>query len=113
MTVGQVIVVIALLASCYGAPVQTMDCVVYAESSYQVDAINGIHVGLGQYRPDTWDWFVFMALDDPLFMHADIVRANPNPEDPVVALAIMAWAIANGYGEHWSTWSRCIAKERQ
>jgi hypothetical protein len=107
VTIGQVIVVIALMAQVYGAPAARMDCVVGAESSYQVDATNGIHRGLGQYRPDTFDWFVFMALQDPLFVHAEIVRANPDPADPVVALAIMAWAMAHGYGEHWSTWTLC------
>jgi len=112
VTAGQVIVVIALMAQIYTAPAGQMTCVVGAESDFCTTATNGIHEGLGQYNPDTWDWFVAMALEDPLFVHADIVRANPDKNDPVVALAIMAWAMAHGYGEHWSTWGGCTERGR-
>ena len=107
MTVGQVIATLLVVAQMYLVSPTQFDCMVYQESSYNVEAVNGIHVGLGQYHPDSFDWFVAMALDDPLFLHADVVRANPEPSDPIVSLLVMAWCLKNGYGEHWSTYEMC------
>lgn len=107
MTAGQVIATILIVAQIYLISPQQMDCMVYRESSYKVAAVNGVHLGLAQYRPDSFDWFVVMALEDPLFMHAEVVRANPDPRDPIVSLLIMAWCLRNGYGDHWSTWEMC------
>lgn len=107
MSTGQVIATVALIAQMYSVDPALMDCLVYRESSYNVLAENGIHKGLAQYNPSTFEWFVEMALRDPGFAHAGTVRANPDPSHPITALVIMAWAIQKGYGPHWSTWGLC------
>lgn len=107
MSVSQVIATILVVAEIYLVNPRQMDCMVYRESSYNALAVNGVHLGLAQYHPESFDWFVSMALDDPLFMHAEVVRANPDPRDPIVSLLIMAWCLKNGYGAHWSTYDVC------
>ena len=106
MAAGQVIAMIAIIASMYGVNPKMMDCVVNAESSYNIYAENGIHKGLGQYNPNTFEWFMEMAQRDVAFIHADVVVGDMT--DPVSALTLMAWAIKNGYAEHWSTWELCV-----
>lgn len=107
MSAAMVIVILTLISGLYGVDVELATCIVEHESSFDVPAVNGVHLGLAQYRPDSFDWFVSMALEDPLFMHAEVVRANPDPRDPIVSLLIMAWCLKNGYGEHWSVWEMC------
>ena len=112
MSAGQVVALIAIVTTMYlPARPQLMSCMVYKESSYKPGAVNGIHRGLGQYNPDTWEWFVEMALADPLFIHADVVRENPSQDDPVVALLIMGWAIRQGHGNHWATYETCKGEQ--
>lgn len=107
MTAGAAIVTIRLLAGLYAVDAQMMDCIVARESDYAIGAVNGVHVGLAQFRPDTWDWMVGMALADPTFAHAGVVRADPRRENAVASLAMLAWAIRDGRGAHWSTWTMC------
>ena len=106
MTVGQVIVVITLLANMYGRSPEQMQCIVYYESSFNPAATNGIHIGLGQYNPDTYAWWQSIAAQDASFPHRDIVAQN-GPDDPVAALALMMWAFNRGYADHWQTLSLC------
>ena len=110
MTVGQVAVITALFAIMYRAP--QMDCMVYKESSYRAQAVNGPHRGAAQFRhpeqgESIWDLLAGMAVRDPGFMHGPYVREHWDPHDPIAALAVMGWAIQNGYGEWWSTWEMC------
>lgn len=63
MSVGQVIVTLSLLSRMYGVPEPLMQCLVYAESSYDVNATNGIHEGLCQYNPDTRLWLAEKAVE--------------------------------------------------
>lgn len=104
MSASQVVVLVSLLARIYSVPEAQMQCMVYRESSYNVEAINGVHIGLAQFRPETLTWMAGMASDDPLFLHSHM---TPSAGDPVYSLALMAWAMRNGYGEHWSTWELC------
>ena len=106
MAAGQVIAMIAIIASMYGVEPKMMDCMVRAESDYNIYAENGIHKGPGQYNPDTFAWFMSMAQEDAAFPHKDVVVNDRT--DPVSALTLMAWAIKNGYAEHWSTWELCV-----
>jgi soluble lytic murein transglycosylase-like protein len=105
MAAGQIIAMIAIIASMYGVDPKMMDCMVRAESDYNIYAENGIHQGLGQYNPDTFEWFMSMAKKDVAFVHSDVVVDDMT--DPVSALTLMAWAIKNGYAEHWSTYGGC------
>ena len=107
MSAAQVVIVVRLLAGLYAVDAGLMDCVVARESDYATGAVNGIHVGLAQFRPDTWDWMVGMALADPTFAHAGVVRADPRRENAVASLSMLAWAIKNGHKDHWSTAKYC------
>lgn len=107
MTAGTVIVMARLIAGLYGVDADMMDCIIAHESGYQTGARNGIHVGLAQFRPDTWDWMIGMALADPTFVHAGVVRADPRRENAVASLTMLAWGIRDGRGAHWSTWEMC------
>lgn len=101
MTVSQAIAVVALLAQMYGVDPALMDCIVYNESSYNVAAQNGIHEGLCQWNPSTREWLAEKAAADPAWLHGEI---EPGP---VYNVALAAWSIKRGYGEHWSTWTLC------
>ena len=92
MTAGQVVAVVALLAQMYGVDPALMDCMVYRESSYNVAAVNGIHRGPAQWNPNTRDWLDGKAREDALWLHGDIGQG------PVYDLALMAWAVSEGYG---------------
>lgn len=105
MTVGQVIVTVALLAQCYGVDPALMQCITYRESSYNVNATNGVHTGLVQWRPETRAWLAEKAQADPLWLHGGI------GEGPVQDVALAAWAVSEGYGRHWSTWEGCGGEE--
>lgn len=104
MTVGQVAVMVSLLAQIYAVSPSQLQCMVYAESSFDVAAVNGVYVGLAQWRPETMVWLDGKAQNDPLWLHRHMTM---DASDPVYAVSLMAWAIRNGYGEHWSTWGRC------
>ena len=52
MSVGQVVAVVSLLAQMYQVPEPLMQCVVYRESSYRVDAASGGN----RTRLDTRRW---------------------------------------------------------
>ena len=101
MTAGQVIVTVALFAQMYQVPEPLMQCVVYRESSYNVNAVNGIHAGLVQWNPDTRAWLAEMAALDDGWLHGNI------GEGPVQDVALASWAIAEGYGSHWATYEGC------
>lgn len=101
MTAGQVIVTVALLAQMYGVDPALMDCIAYRESSYNVNAVNGIHAGLVQWNPDTRAWLTEKAQADECWLHGGI------GEGPVQDVALAAWAIAEGYGTHWATYEGC------
>ena len=112
MTIGQAIVIVALLATSYGANPSQMNCMVNGESSYDPMAVNGDHKGWAQYRhpaqgESIWTLLSGMAMRDPAFAHAEYVRTHNDPHDPIAAAAVMAWAIQNGYGKWWSTWDIC------
>lgn len=101
MTAGQVIVTVALLAQMYGVDPALLDCIAYRESTYSVDAVNGVHTGVMQWNPDTRAWLSEKAQADPLWLHSDIGAG------PVLDIALAAWAVRNNYGTHWSTWTMC------
>ena len=112
MSVGQAIVIVALLATMYGADPVQMNCMVKGESDYDAQAVNGDHLGWSQYRhpaegESIWTLLSGMAMRDSAFAHAEYVRAHDDPHDPIAAAAVMAWAIAHGYGEWWSTFKMC------
>lgn len=102
MTAGQVVAVVALLAQMYGVDPALMDCMVYRESSYNVAAVNGVHTGVMQWNPSTLEWLSEKAANDPLWMHGYM-----DSGEPVYQIALSAWAVANGFGSHWSVWSSC------
>jgi hypothetical protein len=110
MSVGQIIVIISLLCQMYGVPAEQMICLVERESNYDVQATNAVHLGLAQFRytedeTSTWHWMSSLAHSDPRFLHKDLLQRGPY--DPVAALSLMAWAIANGYESPWSTLPYC------
>lgn len=72
MSIGQVVVTIALLASIYQVDPALMDCIVAHESGYNVNAQNGIHDGLCQYKPTTREWMLSLAAADPGWLHGGI-----------------------------------------
>jgi hypothetical protein len=104
VTPGAVVAIIALLAQVYSVDAGLLNCIVAHESDYRTDAVNGIHEGLCQYNPETLTWMAGMAADDDTFLHGYM---TPDANEPVYALSLMAWAIRNGMGAHWSTWRLC------
>ena len=107
MSVRLILLIIVLVAPMYGTDPMQVACIIHAESDFDVYAVNGIHVGLAQFAPDTFEWLVGLALRDPGFLHAEVVRLYPSQADPVQNVIMLSWAIANGYGPHWSTWEEC------
>ena len=101
MTAGQVIVVVALMAQIYGVDPALLDCIAYRESTYSVDAVNGACTGVMQWHPETLAWLGEKAQGDPAWLHGDIGAG------PVQDVALSAWAIKKGYGEHWATFRGC------
>jgi len=101
MTAAQVIIIVSLLARMYSVDPALMDCIVQRESNYATGAVNGVHVGLVQWNPDTRAWLAEKAADDPAWLHGGI------GEGPVQDVALAAWAVGRGYGSHWSTYAIC------
>jgi hypothetical protein len=104
VTVGQVVVLVSLMCRVYGAPEPVMQCMVAAESDYNVTSVNGVHLGLAQYHPDTLEWLGGLADTDPLWLHGYLPA---DATDPVYSIALMAYWVANGRGSEWSTWEGC------
>lgn len=102
MTIGEVIVIVSLLAQMYGVSPDLMDCIAYRESSYNASAVNGVHTGPMQWHPDTLEWLSEKASNDPLWMHGYMDQS-----EPVYQIALAAYSIRRGYGPHWSTFSMC------
>lgn len=102
VSVGQIVVLVSLMARIYGVDPAMLDCMAYRESSYNVEAVNGVHVGTMQWNPDTLEWLAEKAAADPLWLHGYLSH-----DDPVFRIALAAWAVRNGYGEHWETYSMC------
>lgn len=102
MTIAEVIIVVRILAGLYGVSPAVMDCIARCESDYNVDATNGVHVGVMQWNPSTLEWLSEKAANDPLWMHGYM-----DSSEPVYQIALSAWAVANGFGSHWSVWSSC------
>ena len=107
MTPAQVVAALGLLARLYGVNPAAAQCMIYHESRFDPAATNGVHAGLAQFKPGTWDWMIGLALDDPKFLHAHLFRDNPSPFEPIPALALFTWALRNGYEEHWNTYWLC------
>jgi hypothetical protein len=101
VTPGQVIAIIALLGQIYSVDAGLLDCMIHAESDYRTDAVNGECVGLAQWHPETKAWLGEKAREDSGWMHGDI------GEGDVYDLALTAWAVRNGYGDHWATFEMC------
>jgi soluble lytic murein transglycosylase-like protein len=101
MSVGQVIIIVKLLAGVYGVDPALMDCIVAHESDYSVDAVNGANIGLVQWRPETRAWLAEKASGDPSWLHGNIGAG------PVQDVALAAWALKNNFGSHWATYSGC------
>ena len=104
VTVGQVIVILSLLAQTYLVNPAAMQCMIQRESDYNVSAVNGPCVGLAQWHPDTRQWLGEKARGDPAWLHGDI------GEGDVYDLALMAWALKNGYKDHWQVTPLCEGK---
>jgi hypothetical protein len=104
VTAGQVVVLVSLLCRVYSAPEPVMQCMVAAESDYQVGAVNGPCVGLAQWHPETLEWLGGLAARDPLWLHGYL---PVDATDPVYSLALMAYWVAHGRGSEWSTWEGC------
>jgi hypothetical protein len=100
MSVAQVII-IRLLAGIYAVDADMMQCMIAAESDYQAAAVNGPCVGLAQGHPDTRAWLSEKEREDSGWLHGGI------GEGDVYDLALMAWAIRNGFGNHWATFEGC------
>lgn len=104
MTVSQVVVLVSLLARIYGAPEPVLQCMVQAESDYDVAAVNGPCLGLAQWHPETLEWLSGLADADPLWLHGYLPA---DATDPVYSIALMAYWVSNGRGREWSTYSMC------
>ena len=104
MTIGQAIAVVALMAQMYGVDPALMDCIVRNESDYAIGAVNGVHTGLVQWRPETRAWLAEKAATDPSYLHGDIGAG------PVQDVALAAFWIARGMGSHWATFAGCGGK---
>lgn len=102
VSVGQVAAIVALIAGIYRVDPALLDCIVYRESSYNVQAVNAVHEGLCQYKPSTRTWMLGLAAADPGWLHGGI------PAGPVQDVALTAWALRRGYGSHWAVYRACI-----
>ena len=102
MTAAQVVIVVRLLAGLYAVDAQMMDCIAMRESDYNVNAQNGIHIGVMQWSPSTLAWLGGKVQADPLWLHGHM-----DSTEPVYQIALSAWAIRNNYGSHWATFSMC------
>lgn len=107
MSPQQVIVIIALLANFYGVDSGQATCMIYHESSFRVGAVNGIHVGLAQWNPETFEWLALRAVQDKGFYHREYVFTNLTEHDPLTNVLVFIWAVDHGYEEHWSTLEEC------
>ena len=101
MTAGAVIVMVRLLAGLYQVDAGLLQCIVAHESDYNVNAVNGQHEGLCQFKPTTRDWLAGKASADPAWLHGKI---EPGP---VYNVALAAFWIARGMGPHWATYEIC------
>ena len=101
MTAGAVIVMVRLLAGLYQVDAGLLQCIVAHESDYNVNAVNGQHEGLCQFKPTTRDWLAGKAAEDSAWLHGDIGAG------PVFDVALMAWSVRNGFGSHWATFAIC------
>ena len=102
-----VVVILVLLANFYGVDQGLATCLIYHESSFQVEAENGVHIGLAQWNPETFEWLMLKATQDEGFYHRAYVVAHPTAQDPLANLLVFIWALDNGYEEHWSTLIYC------
>jgi len=83
----------------YGLDPAYSACIVEHESSWRADAVGRAgEIGLTQIMPSTGEWFAEMA---------GIEWCEDSLYDPEYNLELFAWAVTNGYAEHWSTHSLC------
>ena len=110
LLLGGVLMVIShLLAGSYGVHPSALECTLWHESRWDPEAVNGVHLGLSQFRtedPSTWDWMLEQALADPTYHHAHL-HQDPDPRDPLQAIALTVWAFREGYQWHWSAYRFC------
>lgn len=106
MAPSHVITVIALMARIYSVNPAVIQCTIFYESAFNVEAQNGEHVGVAQFHPRTFHWMLDMASSDPQFRHMHLFGV-PTPSDPLQAIALMTWAFRNGYQDHWCAYRLC------
>ena len=110
-SVSHVLVLISLIAQAHATPVERLDCVVFHESSYRVEAVGAAgEVSLGQLMPETAREILTHALANPersyLFEH---IRGRPL-DDPVLNLSLTAYGIER-WPAKWTTMRLCVEPE--
>jgi len=107
-SISHVLVLIALVARTQGVPVETLDCIVFYESSYRVDAIGALgEVGLGQIKPATGAFLLEQALADPNARHLFEPLADRALADPVLNLRLTAFGWQR-WPQWWATTPLCV-----
>lgn len=86
-------------ASVYGVDAGLMMCIAERESSLDPLAVGdeGLAVGLYQFHLRTWRWMRGMAG----------MSQRDRRYDAREAAMMTAWALAHGYGHHWTAWGFC------
>jgi len=84
----------------YGVPENLALCIAKNESGFNPEAVgdHGKAVGLFQFWAGTWTMFRKKMGLSPVDLRTD----------PLESTRTAMWAIANGYGKHWSTYRRCL-----
>lgn len=107
MSVRDLVMLTALLANLYGVDPGYAQCVVYHESRYVVNAVNGEHLGLAQFKEGTMRW----ALEQMGASWDWETMGDPRLHPPTT-LAAMCYLMGRGYTHWWSTHFLC-ERERQ
>ena len=92
--------IIRQFAYLYGVPEKLALCIAKNESGFRADAVgdSGLAVGILQFHRGTF----------LMFQKKMGLKQSDDRTDVVESARVAMWAIANGYGKHWSTYRRCL-----
>ena len=86
-----IIELIRILSGHHDVNPEYMTCLARYESDYQVNAVSSAGaMGVFQIMPSTAHWW------------GDLSGLSDHVEEALPNINLAAWAVANGYAEHWS-----------